>query len=155
MMIADPIVHQHLCDSIREPMNGAPPPSTPLPRVTLRRESDDLMRIAVDGLALDISQPFYRVGKPVELRVGAYSASGRPFDARTVRITARIEQVRAIGKRVGAKQLRLAPDRKHPGWWTGSIRAAAPGTYRVTATSSHRLLSAFRVSEFFEVDAGK
>jgi hypothetical protein len=155
MLIADPVVHDHVRDAIHDHRKGAPPSSTPLPRVTLRRDSKDLMRVASDGLALDVAHPFYKVNQTVDIRVGAYSASGEPFDAAAVRVSAKVEQVRAVAKRVATKRMRLVPDRKRPGWWSGALKAAAPGTYRVTVTSPHRWLSAFRVSDLFEVDVEK
>ena len=155
MMIADPAVHEHVRDAIDDRSDGAPPSKTPLPRVTLRRDDTDLMRLASDGLALEIARPFYKPNQAVEVRVGAYSASGAPFDARTVRVSAKLEQIRALGKRAAPRQIPLTPDRKRPGWWSGSLKVPAAGVYRVSAASPHRWLADFRVADFFEVDAGK
>jgi Lecithin:cholesterol acyltransferase len=155
MLVADPTVHAHVLDILEERPPTAPPPTTPLPRLTLRRALGDALRIEVDSLSITVSKPFYRVGQPVELLATARSATGHPFDSRSVKITARVEQIAHLGKRVAAKAVRLHPDAKHPGRWTGALRAPAAGSYRVTAITSHRLLSPFRVSDFFEVDAGK
>jgi hypothetical protein len=155
MLIADPTVHAHIVDLLEERRPTAPPPSTPLPRLTLRRVGGDQLRVEADSLFLTVSKPFYRVKQPIEFRIGARSASGHPFDARSMRISLRVEQLGHFGKRVAGKVLRAHADAKHPGCWVSSWKAPAPGSYRVTATSSHRLLAPFRVSEFFEVDAGK
>jgi hypothetical protein len=149
-LIADPIVHAHLTDLLGA--RAAPPP---LPRLRLRRAADDTLRVVADALSLTVSQPFYRVGRPVEIRVGAQSASGGAFESRSMRVSVRIDQIRHLGTRVAAKALRLAPDGKRPATWVGGLRAPAPGTYRVTATSDHRLLAPFHVCEFFEVDAAR
>ncbi len=155
MLFADPLVQSHLRDLLSEPKPGDPPPDTPLPRFTIRRGLEEMPRIEADALALATQRPFYKTGQPVEVRVGARSATGHPFDARSVKVAVRIEQVAAVGRRVRPLTVRMSPDRKRPGWFSGSVRAPAPGTYRVTAAAGHKRLSAFRVSEFFEVDAGK
>lgn len=155
MLAADPMVHAHIVDMLVERGPNAPPPSTPLPRFTLRRAAGDYLRIEADGLSLTVSKPFYRVGQRVELEIGARSATGHPFDTKSMRISLRIEQVGRVGKRIAAKTVPVHPDPKHPGHWWASWKAPAPGSYRATAASSHRLLAPFRVSEFFEVDPGK
>jgi len=155
MLAADPTVHAHVVNILEHRPPTAAPPSTPLPRLTLRRAPGDSLRIEVDSLSIMVVKPFYRVGQPVELRAAARSATGHPFDSRSVKITARVEQIAHLGKRIGAKPIRLHPDAKHPGHWVGSLRAPAPGSYRVTAIANHRLLAPFRVCDFFEVDAGK
>jgi lecithin:cholesterol acyltransferase len=155
MLPADAVVHAHLGDMLSERRPGMPPPTTALPRLTIRRAPGDHLRIEADGLAVTVAKPFYKVGQPVELGVGAYSASGHPFDAKSVKVTVRIEQVAHVGKRVRPIRVRVSPDRKRPGWFAGALRAPAPGIYRVTAATTHRLLAPFRVSELFEVDSGK
>ena len=149
MLVADPVVHAHVTDLLRA--SAAPDP--PLPRLRLRRATDDTLRVVADVISLSVSQPFYRVGRPVEIRVGAQSASGYPFETRSMRVSVRVDQICHLGKRIAAKTVRLTPDRKRPGTWVGGLPAPAAGTYRVTAVSNHRLLSPFRVCEFFEVAA--
>ncbi len=155
MLVADPTVHAHVVDLLEKRRATAPPPSTPLPRFTMRRAAEDYLRIEADSLSVTVSRPFYRVRQPITFRIGARSASGHPFDARSMRISLRVEQLGHLGTRVAAKVLRVHADAKHPGRWVSSWRAPAPGSYRVSATSNHRLLAPFRVCEFFEVDAGK
>jgi hypothetical protein len=155
MLPCDAVVHAHLGDILAPRAPGAPPPATPLPRFTLRRAPGEHFRIEADSLALTVAKPFYKSGQPVELGVVAHSATGYPFDSKSVKVTVRVEQIASVGKRVRPIRVRVSPDRKRPGWFTGALRAPAPGTYRVTAATSHRLLAPFRVAELFEVDAGK
>jgi len=155
MLIADPTVHAHLFDSLAPGAPTAAPPNTPLPRFTLRRAAGDALRIDADSLFLTVAKPFYKVGQQVEIHVGARSATGHPFHARTTRITVRVEQIAHLGTRAAAKTVRMHADGKRPGRWVGSLRAPAAGAYRVSAAASHRWLAPFRVCEFFEVDAGK
>ncbi|MGH7858311.1 MAG: hypothetical protein ACREQY_13390, partial [Candidatus Binatia bacterium] len=75
--------------------------------------------------------------------------------ARSCRIVVRVDQVTAVGKRVRAASVRMAAESGRPGWYVGRTRAVAPGTYRATASASHKLLSPFRVGELFEIDVGK
>ena len=70
-------------------------------------------------------------------------------------IAVRVEQSAHLGKRISAKALRVHADPERPGSWIGRLRAPAPGSYRVSAVASHRLLAPFRVCDFFEVDASK
>jgi pimeloyl-ACP methyl ester carboxylesterase len=155
MLIADPTVHAHVVDSLRPGPSGTAPPATPLPRFTLRRAAGDSLRIDADSLFLTIAKPFYKVGQPIEITVGARSATGHPFDSRSTRIAVRVEQIAHLGKRAGAKVVRMHADSKRPGRWVGSYRAPVAGSYRVSAVASHRWLAPFRVCDFFEVDAGK
>lgn len=150
MLLGDPLAQALIGDLLEE--RGAAPAATPLPRFTLRRAADDHLRIETDGLSLSVSQPFYKVGQPVGIRLTAHSATGRTFPSRSMRVTVRVEQLRPVGKRVAARTVRLTSDRDRPGTWAGSLRAPAPGAYRVTAASNHRLLAPFHVSELFEVD---
>lgn len=150
MLVSDPLAHALIGDLLEE--RDAVPFSTPLPRFTLRRSANDYLRIESDGLSLSVSQPFYRVGQAVGIRIAAHSATGHPFHSKSMRVTVRVEQLRHVGKRVSTKTVRLTPQRDRPDAWAGSLRAPAPGTYRVTAVSNHRLLAPFRVSELFEVD---
>jgi hypothetical protein len=150
MLVADSITNAHVADLLSE---GRVDPAPPLPRLRLRRSAEDTLRLVADTLSLTVSQPFYKVGRPVEIRVDARSASGHPFETRSMRVSVRVDQIAHLGKRVGPKSVRLSPDRERAGSWTGGLRASAPGTYRVTAASNHRLLAPFHVCEFFEVDA--
>jgi pimeloyl-ACP methyl ester carboxylesterase len=154
-LAGDPVIHSHLRDLLLEPRPGDPPPKTPLPRLTIHRVSGDHMRIEADSLALCLGRPFYKVGQKVELRAMARSASGHPFDARSLRITVRVEQISHLGKRVRPANVRMVAESGRPGWFHGHLRALAPGTYRATAAANHKLLAPFRISEFFEVDSGK
>jgi hypothetical protein len=149
MLLFDPNVHQHLCAIIAD--NGGPL-SAPLPRFTVRRTADDRIRIDPDALSISVASPFYKVGQNVEIVVCARSAGGYSPAARSINVSVRAEQIRHLGARVTAKAMRVTPDRRRPGRWTASYRAPAPGTYRVTATTTHRWLAPFRVSDLFEVD---
>ncbi len=150
MLLSDPLAQALIGDLLED--RGAAAPATPLPRFTLRRAMDDSLRIESDGLSLSVSQPFYKVGQPVEIRLAARSATGHAFPSKSMRVGVRVEQIRHVGKRVAGKIVRLTPHRDQPGTWAGSLRAPAPGSYRVTAVSNHRLLAPFHVSELFEVD---
>ena len=155
MLVADPTVHAHIFDILDERNGRRGPPSTPLPRFTMRRALNDVMRIESDALSIAVARPFYKVGQSVDVRIGARSASGHSFDARSVKIAVRVEQSAHLGKRISAKALRVHADPERPGSWIGRLRAPAPGSYRVSAVASHRLLAPFRVCDFFEVDASK
>lgn len=155
MLASDPLVHAHLCDLLKGGSSGSTPPATALPRFTLRRAGGNLLRIDPDALSVAVAKPFYKVGQPVEVRIGAQSAGGHPFGVRSMKLSAKLEQIGYVGRRLAAQPLRLSPDRKRPGSWIASFRASAPGTFRVTVASNHRLLAPFRVCDFFEVDAGK
>jgi hypothetical protein len=155
MLTADPTVHAHIFDILDERDGKKGPPSTPLPRFTLRRALNDVMRIESDALSIAVGRPFYKVGQAVDVRVGARSASGHSFDARSVKISVRVEQSAHLGQRVAAKALHVHVDPDRPGSWIGRLRAPAPGSYRVSAAASHRWLAPFRVYDFFEVDASK
>ena len=149
MLLFDPVVHAHVCATIAE---DGEPLAAPLPRFTIRRTMEDRVRIDPDALSISVARPFYKIGQPVEIVVCARSAGGPPRTAPAMRVSVRVEQIRHIQARMAAKAVRTTPDRRLPGRWTASFRAPAPGTYRVTVTSSHRLLSPFRVSDLFEVD---
>lgn len=152
MLLVDPVVHAHLAAAIA----GDPGPVVaPLPRFTVRRAADDRMRIEPDAVSVSVARPFYTVGQSVEVEVTARAAGGGPLDGGAARIAVRAEQIRHVGTRVAAKALRAVADRKRPGRWTASFRAAAPGTYRVTATTTNRWLAGFRVCDVFEVDAAR
>lgn len=155
MLPGDPVVHAHLRDLLLETRPGTPPPKTPLPRLTIRRAGSGELRIEADTLALHVSRPFYKVGQAVELRALARAATGHPFDPASCRVAVRVEQIAHLGKRVRPAAVRMTPDGAHPGWYVGHLRAAVPGTYRATASSNHRWLSPFRVSEFFEIDSAR
>ena len=155
MLIADPTVQAHVVDLLREWPATAPPPATALPRLTVRRATGDALRIDADSVFLTVAKPFYKVGQPVEITVGARTATGHPFDSRSTKIMVRVEQIAHLGKRAAAVTVRVHADRKRPGCWVGSLRAPAAGSYRVSAVASHRWLAAFRICDFFEVDAGK
>jgi len=155
MLAADPTVHAHIVDILDERAGKNGPPSTPLPRFTMRRAPNDVMRVESDSLSIAVAKPFYKVGQAVDIRVGARSASGHAFDARSVKVAARLEQSAHLGKKIAASAIRLHADPQRPGSWIGRLRAPAPGSYRVSAVANHRLLAPFRVYDFFEVDAGK
>ena len=155
MLASDPVVHSHLRNCLLEPNPGAPVPTTPLPRITLHRAAADRLRIDADSLAICLPRPFYKVGQTIELRAVSRSAFGQPFDSRSLRLSVRVDQIGHLGKRVRPVKVRMTPDRSHPGWFSGRLRAAAPGTYRATVAASHKFLAPFKVSEFFEVDSNK
>ncbi|HUE38836.1 MAG TPA: hypothetical protein VMR29_04990, partial [Candidatus Binatia bacterium] len=151
----DPTVQAHVVDMLKEWPATAPPPATALPRLTVRRATGDALRIDADSVFLTVAKPFYKVGQPVEITVGARTATGHPFDSRSTKIMVRVEQIAHLGKRAAAVTVRVHADRKRPGCWVGSLRAPAAGSYRVSAVASHRWLAPFRICDFFEVDAGK
>ncbi len=155
MLAADPTVHAHIVDILGERLAKSGPPSTPLPRFTVRRALNDVMRIESDALSVSIAKPFYKVGQAVDIRVGARSASGHAFDSRSVKIAVRVEQGAHLGKKAPTKSIQVHADPQRRGSWIGRMRAPAPGSYRVSAVANHRLLAPFRVYDFFEVDASK
>jgi hypothetical protein len=155
MLAADSTVHAHIVDILGERAPKSGPPSTPLPRFTVRRALNDVMRIESDALSVSIAKPFYKVGQAVDIRVGARSASGHAFDSRSVKIAVRVEQSAHLGKKTPAKSIQVHADPQRRGSWIGRLRAPAPGSYRVSAVANHRLLAPFRVCDFFEVDASK
>ena len=155
MLIADPTVHAHVVDFLKNWSPTAAPPVTPLPRFTIRRAPGDSLRIDADSLFLTVAKPFYKIGQTVEITVGARSATGHPFDSRSTKIAVRVEQIAHLGKRAAATAVRVRADAKRPGRWVGSLRAPAAGSYRVSAVANHRWLAPFRVCDFFEVDAGR
>ena len=154
-LLAHGPVQAHLHDRLGEPAKSAPPPASPLPRLTIRRTVTDQMRLEVDALSLCILRPFARVGQTVEIRVRAGTATGHPFDARSCRIDLRVEQVAAIDRKVRPVRVKLVTDREHPGWFVGRLKAPAAGTYLATAMTKQKWLAAFPVGDYFEVDAGR
>ncbi|HEX9814927.1 MAG TPA: hypothetical protein VGB31_08290, partial [Myxococcota bacterium] len=99
--------------------------------------------------------PFYKLGQQVEIRVQARSASGHPFGAGSCRITARIEHLSSVGKRMRPTLVRMNPESGRPGWFLGRLKATTPGTFLVTVHATHRLLAPFRVGDLFEVDTAR
>ncbi len=151
-LLSDPVVHGHLAAVLGD---GAEPIAAALPRFTLRRTADDRVRVDPDALAVRVAHPFYKPGEPVEIVISILSAGGGELDGASSGIAARVEPIRGTGSRSAAKAIKLTPDRKRPGTWVGSFRAGGAGGYRVTATSRHRLLAPFRVSDLFEVDSAR
>jgi hypothetical protein len=155
MLPSDPIVHRHVRDLLAEDAGGLhAPPDTPLPRFTIRRTTSDQMRVDAEGVALSVPKPFYKVGQKVEIWASAMTATGHRFAARCP-VAVKVEQIAAAGRRAPSVTVRMAPVAKYPGWFVGQVKATAAGTYRAMAVSREKSLAPFRVSELFEVDAGK
>jgi hypothetical protein len=150
-LASDPAVHLHLGELLRERTSDPHRDGVPLPRFTLRRLTDGRLRVHADALSLHVARPYYRAGQVIELRVGARTATGDPFDARAVKLRLAVEAAGSAAKRRRGFALRPAPIRGRPGWFSAKLKAPPPGTYRVTAASADRLLSAFPVSDLFEV----
>jgi hypothetical protein len=150
-LASDPAVHFHLGELLREGRSDAHPDRIPLPRFTLRRLADGRLRVHADALSLHVARPYYRAGQTIELRVAARTATGDPFDARAVKLRLGVEAAGSVAKRARVLALRASPIRGRPGWFAAKLKAPAPGTYRVTAASTDRLLSTFPVSDLFEV----
>ena len=154
LLVSDPAVWAHLASLLVPPSNGTPP-NAPLTRFTLRRLTGGRFCVEPDSLAVSVAKPFYKAGQAVEIRALARSAFGMPLASRGLKVVAKVEQLSRNGKRAAPVTVRLSPVRDSPGWYAGRMRAAAPGVYRVGASTSERTLSAFRPGDLFEVFAAR